>query len=51
MSMQIVKAIQALVPGAEFKFENEDLDTLVWLCDLPQPTKKEIQQQMADASK
>jgi len=46
MSMQIVKAIQALAPGAEFKFENEDLDTLVWLCELPQPTKKQIQDQI-----
>jgi hypothetical protein len=39
----IVRAINYLAPGAEFTFENTDLNTLVWLTpEIGQPTNEAI---------
>jgi hypothetical protein len=39
----IVRAINYLAPGAEFTFEDNDLDTLIWLdSSVKQPTKAAI---------
>jgi len=39
----IVRAINYLAPNAEFTFENNDLETLVWLSpEINQPTVKAI---------
>lgn len=36
-------AIHTLAPGAEWKFNDDDLDTLEWLSPkIPQPTKEQI---------
>ena len=40
---ELVRAINYLAAGAEFTFEDNDLDTLVWLTpSIPQPTNAEI---------
>lgn len=39
----IVRAINYLAPGAEFTFEDNDLDTITWLTpEINQPTKEAI---------
>lgn len=38
----ICNALHALAPNAEWKFNDDDLDTLEWLSDGEPPTKKEI---------
>lgn len=39
----LIDAIHALAPGAEWKFTNDDLDSLEWFSPtIPQPSKKAI---------
>jgi hypothetical protein len=46
---QLAKAIQTLVPGAQFTFSGTDLSTMVWMSqDLQQPTAEAI---LAEAAK
>lgn len=40
---ELVRAINYLAPGAQFTFENNDLDTLVWLSPkIAQPSNEAI---------
>ena len=38
----ICDALHALAPGAEWKFNDDDLDTLVWLSEGTPPSKEAI---------
>lgn len=49
--LDIIKAIQYLVPGASFRIENDDLSTLEWNCDLPRPTDAAIKAALPLAAK
>jgi hypothetical protein len=42
----ISKAVQNLAEGAEFTFNYLDLDSLVFLNDVEQPTKEQIEAEM-----
>jgi hypothetical protein len=47
-SFQIANALVTLKPGAQWKFDNADLSTIVWLDTIQtQPTNDEITAQIA----
>lgn len=42
-NLDILKAVQSLVPDASFSVENGDISTIVWDDDRTQPTQAQIQ--------
>ena len=41
-NIQISQALKKLRPNSEFTFNDNDLDSLIWLSDDEQPTKEQI---------
>lgn len=41
-NIQISQALKKLRPTSEFTFNDNDLDSLIWLSDDEQPTKEQI---------
>jgi len=50
-TIHLLRAIQVLSPGAEWKMNDEDLDTLEWLTEGNHPTKEEILKEIKNQEK
>lgn len=45
--ISIAQALQTLAPGAIYRYEDEDFNTLEWMSDdIPKPSKRKIQEEI-----